>query len=83
MRFVLSNDPIVQECIEFYAKEFDLPNILPERIDGTPMGIKQFFRIAVIIGVALIWHRMTNKRNLLSVGFSKSMLLKLKQIGNY
>lgn len=46
VRFVLENDPLVRECIEFYTKEFDLPNLLPDRIDGTPIGIK-----------AILWNR--------------------------
>ena len=44
--FVLNNDPIVQECIDYYTLYYDLPNLLPDNEDGTPIGIK-----------AILWSR--------------------------
>ena len=46
VRFVLNNDPILQKHIEHYSREHDLPNLLPESVDGTPIGIK-----------AILWNR--------------------------
>ena len=47
VRFVLTNNPTPQKCIEYYTKRYDLPNLLPYEEDGTPIGIK-----------AILWNRL-------------------------
>lgn len=47
VRMVLDNNPIPQECLDYYTKRFDLPSILPYEEDGTPLGIK-----------AILWNRL-------------------------
>lgn len=46
VRFALNNDPILQKHVEYYSREHDLPNLLPESADGTPIGLK-----------AILWSR--------------------------
>ena len=46
VRWMLENNPSVQECIDYYTKCYDLPSILPYEEDGTPLGIK-----------AILWNR--------------------------
>jgi len=47
VRMVLENNPTLQKHIDYYSREFDLPNLLPEKEDGTPLGIK-----------AILWNRL-------------------------
>lgn len=47
VRMVLDNNPTLQKHIDYYSREFDLPNLLPEKEDGTPLGIK-----------AILWNRL-------------------------
>ena len=47
VRFVLTNNPTPQKCVEYYTKRYDLPNLLPYEEDGTPIGIK-----------AILWNRL-------------------------
>ncbi len=47
VRMVLENNPTPQKHIDYYTREFDLPNLLPEKEDGTPIGIK-----------AILWNRL-------------------------
>ena len=47
VRFVLTNNPTPQKCIEYYSNRYDLPNLLPYEEDCTPLGIK-----------AILWNRL-------------------------
>ena len=47
VRRMLENDPTLQQCIDYYAKGYDLPSILPYEADGTPLGMK-----------AILWSRL-------------------------
>lgn len=47
VRMVLENSPVLQKHIDDYTREFDLPNLLPEKDDGTPTGLK-----------AILWNRL-------------------------
>ena len=46
VRMVLEHNPLPQKCIDYYTREFGLPDLLPEEVDGTPIGIK-----------AILWSR--------------------------
>ena len=39
VRWILEGNDSLQVNIDYYTKEYDLPNLLPES-DGTPLGIK-------------------------------------------
>lgn len=47
VRWMLENNPKVQNHIDFYTERYDLPSILPYEEDGTPLGIK-----------AILWNRL-------------------------
>ena len=47
VRMVLENNPIPQNCLDYYTKRYDLPSMLPYEEDGTPLGIK-----------AILWNRL-------------------------
>ena len=47
VRMILENNPTPQKHIDYYTREGDLPNLLPEKEDGTPIGIK-----------AILWNRL-------------------------
>lgn len=40
VRFILNKDEILQESITYYSEVYDLPNLLPDSIDGTPISLK-------------------------------------------
>lgn len=44
---MLENDPALQKLIDYYTKNYDLPSILPDEEDGTPIGVK-----------AILWSRL-------------------------
>ena len=47
VRMVLENNPTPHKCLEYYTREFNLPELLPQSQDGTPLTLK-----------AILWNRL-------------------------
>lgn len=47
VRMVMENNPTPQRCLDYYTREYNLPELLPQEEDGTPLGMK-----------AILWNRL-------------------------